>query len=207
MSGQPKYWASYLSGEGDYTAFEPGARVLDVGCGPGWQLQSLREAGCAGVGVDVAWDALREARSQGLQVLRGQAERLPFPAGTFDGLICKVAVPYTDEQRAIAEFARVLRPGGEAVVEYHGLGYSLRYMTGNPPVWQNRVYGARTVANTWLYRVSGGRFHKVLGDALYQSPGRLKRLYGKCGFALDHETRGRSYFGFPVFIRHRLRRR
>jgi len=138
-------------------------------------------------------------------VCRAAAERLPFASGSFDGLICKVVIPYTDEASAVREIARVLRPGGVAHVSYHGLGYSLRYLFTDPN-WKRRVYGARTIANTMVYRASGHRLPGFWGDTIYQSPSRLLAYYRRSGLELiDAHPSGR-FAAAPVFIYHTLRR-
>ncbi len=107
-------------------------------------------------------------RAAGYAVSRAKAEALPFRDGTLDGLVCKVVIPYTDEARAIAEVARVLRPGAVAHVSYHGLGYYLRYLFMDKN-WKRRVYAARVLVNTAVYAITGRRLPGFLGDTLYQS--------------------------------------
>src|SRR5581483_9531540 len=71
-------------------------------------------------GVDFSPEALEFARTRGLQrLVRGSIERLPFASNTFD-LVTSFDVLYHrsvgDERQAMAEFYRVLRPGGLALV-------------------------------------------------------------------------------------------
>src|SRR5262245_12182683 len=93
--------------------------VLDAGCGTGGTTEDLLEFGCV-TGVDFSTEALGYATSRGLhRLVQGSVEQLPFPAATFDvvtsfGVIYHRAV--VDERRALAEFRRVLRPGGFALV-------------------------------------------------------------------------------------------
>ncbi len=91
-------------------------RVLDVGCGEG-QVARLAVAVGAGtvVGVDPtrAQVALAVARGGGPAYARCGADRLPFPAATFDTVVaCLVFEHIGAVDEAIAEVARVLQPGG-----------------------------------------------------------------------------------------------
>jgi hypothetical protein len=116
-----------------------------------------------------------------------------------------VVIPYTHEAKAIAEIARVLRPGGTARVSYHGLGYFLKYLLTDRR-WKTRVYGLRSIANTLLYAVSAQRLPGFWGDTLYQSERRLRRYYATNGLELIEAHPSRSFAGAPVFIYHVLRR-
>lgn len=94
-------------------------RSLDCGCGTGANLPMLREFGSA-VGIDLTWAGLAFAHDRGeRQVARASADALPFPdAGfdlvtSFDMLQC---LPDAAERVAFREMARVLRPGGHAIL-------------------------------------------------------------------------------------------
>jgi len=198
-------WADYIAAEFQFGGFPPGARVLDVGFGGGEQLRRLATTGCRAVGIELDSTLASNGRSSGLTVCRAVAEQLPFRTGVFDGLICKVVIPYTDEACAVAEIARVLRPGAIARVSYHGLGYKLRYLlTGQN--WKFRVYGARVVVNTWIYALTQRRLPGFWGDTLYQSERRLRDYYRRAGLELIDAHPSPRFLGAPVFIYHTLRR-
>jgi len=199
-------WADYIAHDYHYAGFPPGARVLDVGFGGGEQLRGLTTAGCRGVGIEVVPDLVARGRAQGLIVCRAVAEHLPFASASFDGAICKVVIPYTDEAAAVAELSRVLRPGATARVSYHGLGYKLRYLLTDRD-WRRRVYGARVIVNTWFYALTGKRLPGFWGDTLYQSDRRLRRYYERAGLELIEAHPSPRFLGAPVFIYHTLRRR
>ena len=201
-----KEWADFIVEGFSFADFAPGSRVLDVGCGSGEQLEDLRRAGLDPVGVEPSQALVDDVTARGLTVLRGEAERLPIESQSVDGVVCKVVVPYTDERRAIAEWARVLRPGGRVLAAYHGAGYYLRYLTTGPG-FAYRVYAARSLVNTWWYAVTDRRLPGFVGDTLYQSTKRLAGYYGKFGFELERAVPAPTYGGKPVFIYHQLRRR
>lgn len=92
------------------------ASVLDVGTGEGQLARVAVAAGAARVvGVDPSRAQLAAARRRagGPGYLRGEAVALPFPAATFDAVLaCLVFEHIEGMDAAIAEVARVLRPGG-----------------------------------------------------------------------------------------------
>jgi len=93
-----------------------GARVLDVGCGVGATVEYLcQEHRYAAFGVDTSSLLLEEGieKRPNLGLLRGTAEKLPFPDRCFSALFCECVLSLLhDPLSALKEFARVLNPGG-----------------------------------------------------------------------------------------------
>src|SRR5437588_7454317 len=103
-----------------------GRSVLEIGCGAGVDLARFARGGARVTGVDLAATALDLARTnfaqQGLdgrfEVADG--EHLPFPDNTFDLVYAHGVVQYTpDPARLVGESRRVLRPGGEAILQVY----------------------------------------------------------------------------------------
>jgi demethylmenaquinone methyltransferase/2-methoxy-6-polyprenyl-1,4-benzoquinol methylase len=101
----------------------PGDRVLDVATGTGLVAEELvRAHGCSVVGLDQSDDMLAVARAKlaarpelaaRVELVRGEAERLPFPDAEFDALTFTYLLRYVDDPlSALHELARVVRPGG-----------------------------------------------------------------------------------------------
>ncbi len=101
---------------------EGGDRVLDVGCGTGVLARAARPVvGSFGsvTGVDPNDAMLSVAARTDREVvwLKGVAEDLPIATSTMDRVLCQFALMFfADRNRAVAEMARVARPGGSVVV-------------------------------------------------------------------------------------------
>ena len=90
-------------------------RVLDVGAGEGQVARLLQAAGCEVVGIDPSRAQLRTAvdRSGDEVFCLGAAAALPFIDAAFDGVVACLVFEHIDAMdEAVAEIARVLRPGG-----------------------------------------------------------------------------------------------
>ncbi len=108
--------------------FGRGASVLEVGCGTGLLLARIAEFASQATGVDISAGMLQRAQGRGLQVAQGSATALPCPDESFD-VVCsfKVLAHIPDIRAAIAEMARVTRPGGHVLAEFYN-PHSLRYL-------------------------------------------------------------------------------
>ena len=94
---------------------QPGMRLLDVCCGPGYGAGKAAERGLRAVGVDIAPAMLDEARARfpSVEFRPGDAEQLEFADQTFDVVICPFGLLHLSEPgKAISEAFRVLKPGG-----------------------------------------------------------------------------------------------
>lgn len=154
----------------DRLAIQPRERVLDVGCGEG---RHTFEAVCRGahvVSLDLDPAGLRTTAGGAFDLgppashnaVQGDANRLPFADRNFDVVMCAETLEHisTDTQ-AIAELARVLRPGGRLVVTV-------------PRAWPERICW-------WLsrdYREAAG------GHVRIYRASELRDLVQRAGFAL-----------------------
>ena len=114
--GQDPRWRRALV---DEIAPSDGARVLDVATGTGMVAAELRSrADCDVVAVDQSAEMLAGARArfegdERVQLIEGQAERLPFADESFDALTFTYLLRYVDDPPAtLRELARVVKPGG-----------------------------------------------------------------------------------------------
>jgi ubiquinone/menaquinone biosynthesis C-methylase UbiE len=98
----------------------PGLRILDAGCGRGETILACAEAGAEVAGIDyseAAVELTREALADypGADIRRGSVTALPWPDATFDRVQFSDVIEHLDPHQtvpALAEFRRVLRPGG-----------------------------------------------------------------------------------------------
>ncbi|TWF77872.1 methyltransferase family protein [Pseudonocardia hierapolitana] len=96
-------------------------RLLDLAAGTGKLTEGLITRGTVtAVEPDPAMLAQLRARFPGVDALEGSAEAIPLPDASFDAVLVGQAWHWFDADRAFAEVARVLRPGGVLAVLWNG---------------------------------------------------------------------------------------
>jgi len=105
-----------------------GGRALEVGCGTGLILERVARVAERAVGVDLSAGMLQQAKARGLDVMQGLATALPFADASFDVTYSfKVLAHVPEIELALAEMARVTRPGGVVLAEFYN-PWSIRYL-------------------------------------------------------------------------------
>jgi SAM-dependent methyltransferase len=137
---------SFTKGTEQETAFlidalglEPGAHVLDVGCGPGRHAHALAAHGCRVTGVDISerFVALAKAEARpGAVFARGDAHALPVRGQQFDaaislcqggfGLPTDPAAP--DDAPILVAMAKAVRPGGRVALTAFSSYFMVRHL-------------------------------------------------------------------------------
>jgi len=120
-----------------------GKDVFEAGCGTGLLLREAAEFARTAVGLDLSRGMLTPARGRGLRVVQGSITHVPLPSASFDLVYCmKVLAHIPPIERAVAELARLVRPGGHLLLEFYN-PFSLRYLAkrlGGP----GRIHGDGT---------------------------------------------------------------
>ncbi|KJY43340.1 methyltransferase type 11 [Streptomyces sp. NRRL B-1568] len=157
------------------------ARVLDYGCGYGRllaELDALGHADVQGVEPSAALVARCRKENPGLRITRAESLPLPFTDASFDAALLfavLTSVPQEEErERAVAELARLVRPGGVLYVSDVPLQTDEasieRYRTGEA---ETGVYGT--------FRMPDG------GVFVHQRPEDFHALLERHGFAVAEE--------------------
>lgn len=141
---------------------QPGDVALDVACGTGDLTQALARAGAERViGLDFTPQMLDLARVKRerlsgdaggrIEYLEGDAQALPFEDDAFDALTIAFGIRNVQRpERAVAEFARVVKPGGRLVIlEFDRPGFA-------PMRWFNDFYSGWVMPRTATL-ISGDR--------------------------------------------------
>lgn len=97
-----------------------GKDILECGCGTGLILERLAGFANRAAGIDLSPGMLELAKARGLEAKEGSVTDLPFESETFD-VTCsfKVLAHVPDIGKALAEMARVTRPGGVILAEFY----------------------------------------------------------------------------------------
>lgn len=137
--------------------------VFELGCGGGIN-QEFYDAGSiasyAGIDpheklLDTARHAARE-KGWAVDIRQGRGEAIPYPDSAFDTVVCTFTLcSVEDPARVLAELARILRPGGQALFLEHG-----RAPDAGVAEWQDRIEPVwkRIAGGCHLTRPIGGAF-------------------------------------------------
>ena len=152
-----------------------GARVADLGCGPGWHAALLRRRGFAVAGLDFARAMLREARegARGVDLVRGDLAHLPFARASLDAAWARnsyMHLPAGELPGALAELHRVLRPGARVRMSLGNLEslaptarereLGLVSRRGGEPRFRGRLFVGRD-ARGWRDLFEGAGFRAI----------------------------------------------
>jgi len=153
----------------------PGRRILDAGCGTGWNLQDLSSFGDTH-GIDLSPLAVITTKRRGGRVTQGNLLELPYPASSFD-VVTSFDVLYhawvRDDAQAVRELARVLKPGGLILVKTPAL------------------------------RILWGAHDEAVHSRHRYTRGELERLLEGAGLRLVRSTYANSLL-FPVLLSRRF---
>src|SRR3954467_12993982 len=105
-----------------------GKDVFEAGCGTGLLLREAAGVARSAVGLDLSRGMLAPAKARGLKVVQGSLTEVPLPSASFDLVYSMKGLAHIQpSERAVAELARLVRPGGHLLLEFYN-PYSLRYL-------------------------------------------------------------------------------
>jgi ubiquinone/menaquinone biosynthesis C-methylase UbiE len=175
-------------------------RVLDAGCGLGQDLLPFAEktdALC--FGVDRAAEIgdfgkkffVEKGFGDRVAFTRATGENLPFADGSFDIVICRLALPYMNNDAALKEFARVLQPNGAILLKIHAPPFYFGMIRERAKTFRPKLlaYPLICLVNGFLYQVTErqptGSFWR--GKEVYQTRKLLERRLNKIGMRIEKE--------------------
>jgi len=100
-----------------YPYLDPCAKIIDLGCGVGNDLDYFKDKGKEVVGVTYQQREVEVAHQQGRNVIHADIQDLPFGDNTFDGFVCYDALEHTPcPYIALCEARRILKSGGRGII-------------------------------------------------------------------------------------------
>jgi SAM-dependent methyltransferase len=151
-TGQERRLRMILQAAGDRIS----GQVLENGCGVGMYIEHLEPHAGVVVGLEYDFERARQAHQQSDHILCAAGEFLPFPENTFDVILSHEVLEHVqDDNAAVEQMVKVLRPGGRIIIfapnrgypfETHGIYWRDRYRFGNIPLvnylprrWRDRL--------------------------------------------------------------------
>lgn len=103
----------YLELLGEFEAYRNTSKLLDIGCGYGFFLETAKQNNWDVTGVEITDDAVKACTSKGLRMHHGTLETAHFQDETFDVIVLIETIEHVIQpEKLITEIHRVLRPGG-----------------------------------------------------------------------------------------------
>jgi ubiquinone/menaquinone biosynthesis C-methylase UbiE len=174
-------------------------RVLDIGCGAGQQMLPFIERGANGIGLDITPEVGQVGRKmyekagfpKSVSFLRGSGNELPFESESFDVLICRGALMFMNNKKALSEMSRVLRRGGKFFLMYQAAPYywwKMRHGITSGNIMSS-VHAMRVLYAGNMYLLTGKQpFNKfTAGGEIFQSKTSLQREINPLGMKIVGE--------------------
>jgi ubiquinone/menaquinone biosynthesis C-methylase UbiE len=137
--------------------FPRGARVINVGCGGGWEGESVGTSRYVGVDINDKAVAYRRARNYQIEFFLADGEQLPLADGEFTFYMARVSLMYMDLRKGLAEAYRVLADGGQLWVTCHDFAEAWEHLRRSVLALRVKdvIYRSYVIANGLLYHFTG----------------------------------------------------
>lgn len=175
-------------------------KVLEIGCGWGFYLKTLKSIwpDLRITGIDLNQKYLDKARkfleNLAVQLIKGDATALPFEDKTFDRVIASEVLEHIlDDEKAISEMYRVLKPGGIAIITVPNKNYPFFW---DPLNWiLERIFNWHIPSNIWWLAGIWADHVRLYGED------ELKNKLEKAGFRVTQIWRATHWcFPFSHFL-------
>ncbi|MGQ0849705.1 MAG: methyltransferase domain-containing protein [Actinomycetota bacterium] len=161
----------------DLLAPEPGRLYLDLGCGEGWLMAAVREAGGRVVGCDLNSELLRRAAKHGPVVQAALPELRWLRPHSVDGALVGLVLEHLEDEAVFfSAVAQAMRPGGVlALVINHPIWTAPHSGpiedAGGETLWRPGTYFGRGHSDEPAGRRKVRFYHRTLADLLNASAG------------------------------------
>jgi len=177
--GQERRWRAVVARE---LAVGPGERVLDLAAGTGASSVAIESSGARVVACDFSQGMLGVGRTRhpGLQMVAGDALRLPFRDASFDAVTISFGLRNVAAiDAALGELARVTRPGGRLVV------LETSAPQREPMRTVHLTYVSQVLPRLAKVVASNDEAYRYLAESVGQWPGptELAHRIGACGWS------------------------
>lgn len=171
----------------------PHHKILDLGCGAGQILKAIRpEAVSFGCDIDMASMQFGRTLSNNVRFTCCRAEALPYASSTFDMVIARASLPYTDLTRSLGEVRRVLKPEGTVWMTLHSWAKQWQLMKEED--LRGKLLMGCSLVNGMLFHTA----RKLInfprkGYASFQTDSSITRALESAGFTAIRIQRGAHY--------------
>jgi SAM-dependent methyltransferase len=175
--------------------------ILDLGCGAGQDILPFVEktdAFCVGLDQAAELGAVVKTvfgQKNGFKnrtaFVRSIGERLPFADASFDVVLCRVALPYMDNQQTIAEVARVLKPNGVFLLKTHAPAFYFSLLKSRAKTFNPKqiAYPLICLAGSCWHQLTGKQLTKGFwaGKEIFQTEAFLTGECAKNNLRIERE--------------------